>query len=171
MSLLPIGDLNRATADEFAAALRVLFEAAPPLSRALYAERPFASYTALIDRAEGLAAGAPEDDQIAIVNAHPRIGAPPSALSALSRREQSGGGSGSADSPAVQAALDRLNAEYERRFGFRFVVFVNRRPKAAILEVLRDRLERSRTQELQTGLEAMFAIARDRLRSLAGDAR
>ena len=33
--------------------------------------------------------------------------------------------------------LDRLNAEYEQRFGFRFVVFVNRRSKAEILEVLR----------------------------------
>ena len=39
--------------------------------------------------------------------------------------------------PAVLAELARLNTEYEARHGFRFVVFVNRRPKAEILEVLR----------------------------------
>ncbi len=60
--------------------------------------------------------------------------------------------------------LDRLNAEYERRFGFRFVVFVNRRPKAAILEVLRERIGRPREVELDTALEELVAIAEDRWR-------
>ena len=46
--------------------------------------------------------------------------------------------------PEVLAELARLNREYEERFGFRFVVFVNRRPKAEILEVLRERIERTR---------------------------
>ena len=36
---------------------------------------------------------------------------------------------------------DSLNAEYEERFGFRFVVFVNRRPKSEILDVLRERAD------------------------------
>ena len=61
--------------------------------------------------------------------------------------------------------LDRLNAEYERRFGFRFVVFVNRRPKAEIVEELRQRLRRSREEELEDGLRAIVDIAEDRLRS------
>ena len=55
-----------------------------------------------------------------------------------------------------------MNHEYEQRFGFRFVVFVNGRPKSAILEVLRERLRNARDAELQTGLHDMFLIARDR---------
>ena len=63
------------------------------------------------------------------------------------------------------AELARLNAAYEERFGFRFVVFVNRRPKAEILEVLRgaDRATR-RDEELDTALRELVAIASDRWR-------
>ena len=42
------------------------------------------------------------------------------------------------------------------------MVFVNRRLKAEVLEVLRERLERSREEELETALEELVAIARDR---------
>ena len=40
----------------------------------------------------------------------------------------------------VLAELAELNKTYEEKFGFRFVVFVNRRPRAEILPVLRERL-------------------------------
>jgi 2-oxo-4-hydroxy-4-carboxy--5-ureidoimidazoline (OHCU) decarboxylase len=58
--------------------------------------------------------------------------------------------------------LTALNAAYEARFGFRFVVFVNRRSKSEVLEVLRQRLGRSREEELATGCRELVAIARDR---------
>ena len=50
----------------------------------------------------------------------------------------------------------------ERRHGFRFVVFVNRRPKAEILEVLRSRIARPTDVELETALDELVAIAEDR---------
>jgi 2-oxo-4-hydroxy-4-carboxy--5-ureidoimidazoline (OHCU) decarboxylase len=65
----------------------------------------------------------------------------------------------------VSAELARLNAEYEAKNGFRFVVFVNRRPKAEILEVLRDRIERPREQELDTAVGDLCSIAEDRWRN------
>ena len=58
--------------------------------------------------------------------------------------------------------LAYLNQVYEEKFGFRFVVFVNRRPKAEILEVLRARLQRTREEELDTALAELVAIAEDR---------
>ena len=67
--------------------------------------------------------------------------------------------------PAVLAELAELNAAYEERFGFRFVVFVNRRPRAEIVPVLRERLERTRAEELETGCDELVAIAVDRWRS------
>ena len=63
------------------------------------------------------------------------------------------------------AELARLNADYEARHGFRFVVFVNRRPKAEILAVLRERIDRSTGEELQTALGELVQIAVDRWRS------
>ena len=62
----------------------------------------------------------------------------------------------------MQTDLVYLNQVYEEKFGFRFVVFVDRRPKDEILEVLRRRLERTREEELETALTELVAIARDR---------
>ena len=42
--------------------------------------------------------------------------------------------------PTCWLSLARLNREYEARHGFRFVVFVDGRPKREILQVLRARL-------------------------------
>src|SRR5882672_7122933 len=83
--------LNDLTPDEFAAAVRPLFEAAGPLAQALYAVRPYSSYAAVIERAESLAAELPLAQQIEVVNAHPRIGESAAVVrnqSSLSYREQ-----------------------------------------------------------------------------------
>ena len=97
-----------------------------------------------------------EAEKLEALNAHPAIGAR-SGLSARSAAEQ-----GDDADPAVLTELAYLNRVYEEQFGFRFVVFVDRRPKAEILEVLRGRLERTRDQELDTALHELVAIARDR---------
>lgn len=97
------------------------------------------------------------EEKRAVLDAHPAIGA--AKLSARSAAEQ-----GSDDDPEVLAELARLNVEYEARHGFRFVVFVNRRPKAEILEVLRARIGRTTGEELETALGELVAIAEDRWR-------
>jgi 2-oxo-4-hydroxy-4-carboxy--5-ureidoimidazoline (OHCU) decarboxylase len=102
----------------------------------------------------------PEDAQLEALNAHPRIGA--SRLSRASRREQ-----GNDDDPATLDELARLNRAYEEKFGFRFVIFVNRRPRSAILRVLEDRLARTRAEELRTGLDDLVAIALSRFRAVS----
>ena len=91
-----------------------------------------------------------DDEKAEALAAHPRIGE--------RSPEQHG------DDPAVLAELAELNREYEERFGFRFVVFVNRRSRAEILPELRERLQNTREQELDTGLEALVSIAEDRWR-------
>jgi 2-oxo-4-hydroxy-4-carboxy--5-ureidoimidazoline (OHCU) decarboxylase len=98
-----------------------------------------------------------ENEKLEALNAHPAIGA--RNLSVRSAAEQ-----GEGDDPATLAELDRLNAEYEERFGFRFVVFVNRRSKSEIVPILRERLERPREEELDTAVKELVAIAEDRWR-------
>jgi 2-oxo-4-hydroxy-4-carboxy--5-ureidoimidazoline (OHCU) decarboxylase len=92
-----------------------------------------------------------------VLDAHPAIGA--KKLSLRSAAEQ-----GADVAPAVLEELLRLNADYEARHGFRFVVFVNRRPKTEILEVLRSRIDRPTDEELETALGELVAIAEDRWR-------
>ena len=104
--------------------------------------------------AETVFAQLTEQEQRQALNAHPAIGA-----RHLSERSAGEQGSGH---PAVLTELAYLNQVYEEKFGFRFVVFVDGRPKSEILEVLQQRLERSPEEELETGLGELVAIARDR---------
>jgi 2-oxo-4-hydroxy-4-carboxy-5-ureidoimidazoline decarboxylase len=171
--LPPLDTLNRLSPAEFAAAIQPLFETAGPLADALHAARPYTSYAGLIDRAESIASELPLVRQVEVINAHPRIGEDASVVrsqSSLSYREQGYDRETSVpmdDLQRVYAALAELNRAYEERFGFRFVVFVNQRPKSAIVELLRDRLDNSRGSELETALRELFAIARDRYRLVA----
>jgi 2-oxo-4-hydroxy-4-carboxy--5-ureidoimidazoline (OHCU) decarboxylase len=96
-----------------------------------------------------------EAEKLEALNAHPAIGA--RNLSERSAVEQ-----GADADPVVLTELAYLNQVYEEKFGFRFVVFVDRRPKAEILQVLGSRLERGREEELETALGELVAIARDR---------
>ena len=131
-------------------------EGSTPLAEKVRAGGPYHSTDDVIARMRGMLPTLTESEKVATLNAHPRIGENAGRLSARSLQEQGSD---------AQPELDQLNAEYERLFGFRFVVFVNRRPKAAIVEVLRQRLRRSREEELEDGLRAIVDIAEDRLRS------
>jgi 2-oxo-4-hydroxy-4-carboxy--5-ureidoimidazoline (OHCU) decarboxylase len=109
-------------------------------------------------RARTLVHELPYEEKVEILAAHPAIGQR-SGLSLRSAAEQGG-----EDDPEVLADLARLNEAYEERHGFRFVVFVNRRPKSEILDVLRTRITNATDQELETALSELVAIAEDRWR-------
>ena len=104
-----------------------------------------------LERAEEIAASLSDEIKIEALAAHPRIGEP--------SPEQQGG------NPAVLTELAYLNQVYEEKFGFRFVVFVEGRSREELLEVLRERLARTREEELETGIRDLVAIAQDRWRS------
>lgn len=99
-----------------------------------------------------------DEEKKEVLDAHPAIGGKPT--SERSRREQ-----GTDDDPQVLAELAGLNRAYEEKFGFRFVVFVNGRRRREIVPVLRDRLERTREQELETGVDELVQIAIARWRT------
>jgi hypothetical protein len=95
--------------------------------------------------ADEVAAVLPEEDKVAALSTHPRIGE--------ASAEQQGD---------VPGELDVLNRAYEAKFGFRFVVFVAGRSRHELVPELRERLGRTREEELETGLRELVAIARDR---------
>ncbi|MDP9276182.1 MAG: 2-oxo-4-hydroxy-4-carboxy-5-ureidoimidazoline decarboxylase [Chloroflexota bacterium] len=138
--------------------LAAVFERAPALAERVRGSDP----EAIVASARSEIAIMPEAERIGVLNAHPRIGADPASLSALSRSEQGGG----AD-VATLRELAAMNDEYERTFGFRFVIFVAGRSKAEIVPVMRERLRRSREDELAAGIVEFLAITRDRLERIA----
>ena len=109
-----------------------------------------------LERADDVLAGLTEEEKVETLAAHPAIGQK-TGLSPRSAAEQ-----GTDEDPCVLVGLAALNMTYEKKFGFRFVVFVDRRPKTEILDVLRERLARTRNEELDTGCRELVAIARDR---------
>ena len=109
-----------------------------------------------LGRADEVIADLDEADKLEALAAHPAIGQQ-TGLSTRSAVEQGG-----YVDPCVLVELAALNASYEKRFGFRFVVFVDGRPKDEIVPVLHERLRRSREEELDTGCRELVAIARDR---------
>lgn len=174
MERLPsIEEANRLDREAFLDALGLLFEGRTPLVERLFARRPFTSYEALLEEARAACAALSEEQKREVLNAHPRIGAPREELrrrSRLSFAEQGYGRERAQESTtesAVSRAMARLNESYETRFGFRFVVFVKGRSRAALLPVLRARLSRRPEEELETGLSELLAIAYDRWTRLA----
>ena len=160
-------DLERGPAEDFAAAMAPLFEGAPRFLTRLAAARPFASADDLFVRAREIAHAMPAEEQIELIDAHPRLGAPPGSVSALSFVEQgydrdAADGAAEAEQRRVAASLDRLNETYEDRFGFRYCTFVAGRPRPALLPEFEAALDRRRDEELHRALDAVIDIAIDR---------
>jgi 2-oxo-4-hydroxy-4-carboxy--5-ureidoimidazoline (OHCU) decarboxylase len=146
--------------------LALLFENAPRFTERLSNE-DVASYDELIDRAEVIAAQIPEDEQLELIDGHPRIGAHPTTVSAASHREQGYDKPANPSDDALTERLEKLNDEYEHTFGFRFCVFVAGRPRSEIADEMERHLEAPRDEELNRALSDVFAIARSRLATLA----
>lgn len=156
------------------ALLAPLFEEAPRFMGRLAAGRPFGGWDALFVAALRVAQDMPLEEQIELIDAHPRIGAPPGSVSALSFVEQGygqesaepgtepAGSRAEAERRRIQAELDRLNAAYEAAFGFRFVVFVAGRPRAEIVPLMEAALLADKGVERDRALRDVVAIARDR---------
>jgi 2-oxo-4-hydroxy-4-carboxy--5-ureidoimidazoline (OHCU) decarboxylase/GNAT superfamily N-acetyltransferase len=164
-------DLDRLPPEAAAFLLATLFENAPRFLRRLADARPFGDDAGLMRAARELARGLPEDEQIELLAAHPRIGADPAAVSDLSRAEQGYDDEDGAEpgQPWLAEELEALNDAYERIFGFRFVIFVAGRPRAAIAPILEASLRDERISELRRGLDDVVYIAADRLATLRSD--
>lgn len=161
-----IEDIDALPAEPAAALLGPLFEDAPRFLARLVAERPFGDDETLIAGAHDLARVLPEDEQVELLDAHPRIGAEPETVSALSHAEQGYGDDAPMVEPWVGEELDALNEAYERIFGFRFVIFVAGRPRSEIVPILETSLRDERPSELRRGLDDVVYIAADRLATL-----
>ncbi|CAG8519311.1 1337_t:CDS:1 [Cetraspora pellucida] len=196
-TLPSITDLNSQPYEAFISSVNLLFEPAPPLATILYSCRPFTSYKHLISTATQIIFGDIEkrdidysedtnpqqltlSQKLEVINAHPRLGENKKKLSTQSLKEQgylkndiNDNNSSSAtlsltnDDEIVNLKLQSLNQQYEQKFGFRFVIFVNGRSRKEIIPILENKLQNgNREDELDRGLLDMMNIASDRLAKL-----
>ncbi len=163
-ALPPIDVLDVLSPGTFAASMAPLFEGAPRFLGRLAMARPFDSIERLWVEARRIGHAMPQAEQIELIDAHPRLGAPPGSVSALSFHEQ---GYDHGDVGDLAAAFDHLNAAYEERFGFRYCVFVAGRSRAALLPDFEAALGADRDAELTRAIDAVIDIARDRHARLA----
>jgi 2-oxo-4-hydroxy-4-carboxy--5-ureidoimidazoline (OHCU) decarboxylase len=157
-----------------AASLGMLFEGAPRFVARVIAAGPFPDDAALFATARAIAHAMPEGEQVELIDAHPRLGAPPATVSALSYAEQGYDRDTPSQPPVdvdVAAELARLNDAYEARFGFRYCVFVAGRPREALLPGMAAALDAERETELHRALDAVVDIAVDRRAKLSAEAR
>jgi 2-oxo-4-hydroxy-4-carboxy--5-ureidoimidazoline (OHCU) decarboxylase len=183
---LSIDRLDVIAPGAFAASVAPLFEGARGFLGRLSMARPFGSVDEFFARAREIAHAMPIDEKIELIDAHPRLGAPPAGVSALSFVEQGYDRAGTERAPEANAAeaagaaeaarsrlaaeLDRLNAAYEGRHGFRYCVFVAGRSRAELLPGMTAALDADRDAEITRALDAVIDIARDRYATLTATA-
>ncbi|KAJ7257955.1 OHCU decarboxylase-domain-containing protein [Mycena haematopus] len=134
-SLPPIETIDES---QIAHVLSVLLESDVSFSTLGPAEKPFASYTNLLNAAMTQVATWDLPLRAKFIAGHPRIGETKN-LSALSAKEQGATPTVAPTPPEVLARLAHLNACYEHRYpGLRYITFVNGRSRAAIALEMED---------------------------------
>jgi OHCU decarboxylase len=104
--------------------------------------------------------GVTEDEQVALIRAHPDLvgrAALAGTLSSASTAEQAAAGLDRL-TPDEIADFTRLNAEYQARFGFPFVICARENKKESILAGFSARLTNSREREIQAALAEIAKI-------------
>ena len=102
------------------------------------------------------------------LNAHPRLGETKSNLSHASASEQANLQSTVDTAEAVE--LESLNAEYEKAFNLRYLVFVNGRRRLEIFADMRRRIRRGDAwMERIEAIDALCDIAKDRVSNIGVD--
>ncbi|MFI5273131.1 MAG: 2-oxo-4-hydroxy-4-carboxy-5-ureidoimidazoline decarboxylase [Ktedonobacterales bacterium] len=155
-----IADLNALDRNGFAAALGGLFEGPPWIVEQAVAARPFASRDALYRALCAAMYAAPEARQEALIRAHPDLvgrAALAGTLTSASTAEQAAAGLDRLTADEV-VMFQRLNAEYQAKFGFPFVICARANKKDSILAGFAARLGNTRQQEIAAALAEIAKI-------------
>ncbi|MCO5103042.1 MAG: 2-oxo-4-hydroxy-4-carboxy-5-ureidoimidazoline decarboxylase [Burkholderiaceae bacterium] len=167
---LTLQELNAASPAEALALLDGVYEHSPWIAEQALAERPFRSLAHLKHALASAVRNAPAEAQLALIRAHPELAGKAmlsKALTAESTHEQSTAGLTDC-SPDEFARIQKLNQDYNARFGFPFIVAV-RGPRGTgltrsqIIETFARRLENHPDFERAEALRNIHRIAEIRL--------
>ena len=143
------------------AALGWIFEDSPWVAERAWARRPFANIDELHDAMTSAVAAATFDAQLALLRAHPDLGAR-ARMSRASTTEQAAAGLDRLSDDEFER-LQRLNAAYREKFGYPFLLAVTGRTTRQVLDALAERLQADPREEFAEALRQVYRIARIRL--------
>jgi OHCU decarboxylase len=150
--------------DEFVNTFGHLFEYSPWVVERAWKQQPFADEAALHAAFMKIVMNAPSAEQLALIRAHPQLGIK-TALTADSEHEQSGAGLKSLSQQDFET-FSALNAAYNDKFGFPFIICVRLQTKASILAAFKQRLLNDAATEHQAALTEIGHITRLRLQDM-----
>ena len=165
-----LATLNHATRDHFVSQVGGIFEHSPWVAEAAWAARPFADVAALHTQMTAAMRNAPHRQQLALLRAHPELAGKAmvaNTLTADSDDEQSRSGLTNC-SPADFARLQALNAAYNKKFGWPFILAVKFLDRATIIATFASRLEQPAADEFEACLANIEQITRWRLDDQTG---
>jgi len=170
-----LAELNAAAPDAAAQMLDGLYEHSPWIAERALAQRPFASLAALKHAMVKVLDDAGRDAKLALIRAHPELAGKAmvsKTLTAESTNEQTTAGLTQC-TPDEFALIQRLNADYNAKFGWPFILAV-RGPrgvglnKAQIIEAFERRLHGHPDFELEECIRNIHRIVEIRLNDKFG---
>jgi 2-oxo-4-hydroxy-4-carboxy-5-ureidoimidazoline decarboxylase len=161
---MTLDELNASSQPRFVETLGWIFEASPWVAERAWTARPFASVHDLHQAMTAAVDAATADARLALLRAHPDLGAR-ARMSDASVGEQQGAGLDRL-TPAEFERLQRLNLAYRQKFGFPFLFAVKGSTKHDILAALERRLPDDAERELEEALRQVYRIAMFRLQDL-----
>lgn len=161
---MTLDELNASDRDRFVAALGSIFEASPWAAERAWPHRPFASLDALHRAMTAEVSASSRDEQLALLCAHPDLGAR-ARMTMASAREQAGAGLDRL-TPSEFDRLQELNTSYREKFGFPFLFAVKGSTKHDVLAALAARLPATVDEEFAEALRQVSRIAWFRLQDM-----
>src|SRR5476651_2584736 len=173
MTTLP--ELNHCDATAVTAQLRGIYEHSPWIPERAAAQRPFANVAALKLALQAAVGAATPDEQLGLIRAHPELAgkaAVSGQLTAESTNEQARSGLHLCSAEEF-ATLHQLNADYNDKFGFPFILAVKGPDgqgltRRAVIATFTRRLKNQRADEIAECLRQIKRIAELRLNDLLG---
>lgn len=163
-ALSTLDELNTLPAADFKAALAPVFENSPWVAEGVASFRPFANLTALHKAMIAQIASLPDKAQVEFLRGHPRLS--PETLrrgtTAESTAEQTAAGLNALDNVTIDR-LDALNAAYEKKFDYPFILAVRRASLPTLLVTFERRLAASAEAERAEAFMEIAAISWMRL--------
>jgi len=161
---MTLNELNAMDRALFVSAVGWVFEDSPWVARRAWDSRPFATRDALHRAMNRQVESARRAEQLALLRAHPDLGAR-ARMSEASTREQGGAGLDQL-TPDEFAELTASNQAYRAKFGFPFLFAVKGSGKREIMEALKRRAVADPESELAEALTQVYRIAGFRLETL-----
>jgi allantoate deiminase/N-carbamoyl-L-amino-acid hydrolase len=161
-TVISLQELNSLPAEQFVTTLGSIFERSPWVPQRVVGRRPFDSGLSLHEAMCTAVELASVDEQLALIRSHPELAgraAIRGELTPESTREQQGAGLASC-TPEEFARLHQLNADYNAKFGFPFILAVKGHNRASVIAALERRVHNT--------IEAERAVAIREIQRIAG---